>query len=110
MKSIVLFNNKGGVGKTTLTFNIAHMMAREGWRVAVLDYDPQCNISAVFLDEEDLMQRWRAPSEEGATVAACLQPVRRGKGDVIPPKMVFIGGTESSRALGLRQRHRTACP
>src|SRR5690606_14480641 len=49
MKSIVLFNNKGGVGKTTLTFNIAHMMAREGWRVAVLDYDPQCNLSAIFL-------------------------------------------------------------
>ncbi len=44
MKSVVLFNNKGGVGKTTLTFNLAHMAARQGHRVAVLDYDPQCNL------------------------------------------------------------------
>lgn len=90
MKSIVLFNNKGGVGKTTLTFNIAHMMARQGWRVAVLDYDPQCNLSAIFLDEDELVSRWQAPDAEGATVAACLEPVRRGKGDVVSPKMIDI--------------------
>lgn len=90
MKSFVLFNNKGGVGKTTLTFNIAHMMAREGWRVAVLDYDPQCNLTAIFLDEEQLVSCWQADSSEGATVAACLEPVRRGKGDVVPPKLVDV--------------------
>jgi cellulose biosynthesis protein BcsQ len=38
VKSLVLFNNKGGVGKTTLTFNIAHMAARLGVRTVVLDY------------------------------------------------------------------------
>lgn len=47
MKSVVLFNNTGGVGKTTLTFNIAHMMARKGRVVVVVDYDPQCNISSI---------------------------------------------------------------
>jgi chromosome partitioning protein len=92
VKSIVLFNNKGGVGKTTLTFNIAHMMAREGWRVAVLDYDPQCNLTAIFLDEEQLMSCWQASANEGATVAACLEPVRRGKGDIIEPKLIEIEG------------------
>lgn len=93
MKSFVLFNNKGGVGKTTLTFNIAHMMARKGWRVAVLDYDPQCNLTAIFLDEEQLVSCWQADGREGATVAACLEPVRRGKGDVVPPKLVEIEAT-----------------
>lgn len=92
MKSFVLFNNKGGVGKTTLTFNIAHMMAREGWRVAVLDYDPQCNLSALFLDDEQLVECWQADAREGATVAACLEPVRRGKGDVSAPKLLEIDG------------------
>jgi len=90
MKSFVLFNNKGGVGKTTLTFNIAHMMAREGWRVAVLDYDPQCNLTAIFLDEEQLMSCWQAESSEGATVAACLEMVRRGRGDIRPPKLIDV--------------------
>lgn len=94
MKSIVLFNDLlnrgGGVGKTTLTFNVAHMMAREGWRVVVLDYDPQCNLSAIFLDEELLMSCWQADSSQGATVAACLELVRRGKGDVTPPTMIDV--------------------
>ncbi len=40
MRTLLFFNNKGGVGKT-LTFNLAHMFAREGPRVVALDYDPQ---------------------------------------------------------------------
>ena len=88
MKSLVLFNNKGGVGKTTLTFNVAHMMARLGLRTVVLDYDPQCNISAIFLSEEVLFDLFESSSSEGATVARCIDPVRRGRGDVIPPKLV----------------------
>lgn len=92
MKSFVLFNNKGGVGTTTLTFNIAHMMAREGWRVVALDYDPQCNLSALFLEEDALMDCWQADPREGATVAACLDPVRRGKGDVLAPRLLEVEG------------------
>jgi chromosome partitioning protein len=90
MKSIVLFNNKSGVGTTTLTFSIAHMMAHEGWRVAVLDYDPQCSITALLLDEELLVGCWQADGSEGATVGACIEPVRRGDGDVITPRMVEV--------------------
>lgn len=84
MRSLVFFNNKGGVGKTTLTFNIAHLLARQGLQVVVIDYDPQCNISAIFLDEPRLFEIWEAQSN-GSTVAACLEPVRRGKGDVLTP-------------------------
>jgi len=84
MKSLVFFNNKGGVGKTTLTFNIAHILARQGIRVVVIDYDPQCNISAIFLDEPRLFEIWETQSN-GSTVTACVEPVRRGKGDVLPP-------------------------
>lgn len=90
MKSMVLFNNKGGVGKTTLTFNIAHMMARRGMRVAVLDYDPQCNISSIFLSEEQLEEIWESGEPDGRTVAGCIEPVRRGKGEVIDPKLIAV--------------------
>nr|VFJ42919.1 MAG: AAA domain-containing protein [Candidatus Kentron sp. FM]VFJ43550.1 MAG: AAA domain-containing protein [Candidatus Kentron sp. FM]VFK05594.1 MAG: AAA domain-containing protein [Candidatus Kentron sp. FM] len=87
MKSFVLFNNKGGVGKTTLTYNIAHMVSRLGQRVVVLDYDPQCNISSLFLETEELFEIWDVANSEGQTVSACLDLVRRGKGDVIAPQL-----------------------
>jgi chromosome partitioning protein len=88
VKSLVLFNNKGGVGKTTLTFNLAHMAARQGQRVAVVDYDPQCNLSSIFLSEDELAQLWQ--SGGGRTVAACIEPVRRGKGDFLSPEPIRI--------------------
>ncbi|HEU4407434.1 MAG TPA: ParA family protein [Polyangiaceae bacterium] len=90
MKSLVLFNNKGGVGKTTLGYHIAHMMARRGLRVVVLDYDPQCNISAAFLRDEELEELWggdEAPRGEGRTVFGCLENVRRGMGELLPPRL-----------------------
>jgi chromosome partitioning protein len=89
VKSVVLFNNKGGVGKTTLTFNLAHMAARLGHRVAVLDYDPQCNLTSIFLGEDELADIWQS-SRSGTTTAACISPVRRGKGDVLEPELLRI--------------------
>lgn len=86
MNSLMFFNNKGGVGTTTLTFNLAHMLARQGARVVALDYDPQCNLSAILLDEADLAELWEA-EQPGATVKDCLDLVRRGKGDLIPPRL-----------------------
>jgi len=84
LNSVALFNNKGGVGKTTLTFNLAHMAARKGHRVAVLDYDPQCNLTSVFLGEDELADVWQSEAP-GGTVSRCIDPVRRGKGDVVKP-------------------------
>ncbi len=88
MKSLVLFNNKGGVGKTTLTFNLAHMFARSGSRVVVIDCDPQCNLTAVFLDEDQLDELWEDDEPRtGVTVAACVDLVRRGRGELRPPTL-----------------------
>lgn len=50
MKSIAFFNNKGGVGKTTLLCNVASIFATEfNQRVAVIDCDPQCNSTQLIL-------------------------------------------------------------
>jgi chromosome partitioning protein len=45
MKSIVILTQKGGVGKTTLTINLAHFFALSGQKVAVVDLDAQANAS-----------------------------------------------------------------
>ncbi|MET0403460.1 MAG: AAA family ATPase [Cystobacter sp.] len=89
MKSLVLFNNMGGVGKTTLTFQLAHMMARMGRRVVALDCDPQCNLSAILLSEDELFDLW-AQEAQDRTVSDCVELVRRGKGEVRQPQLTRV--------------------
>ncbi len=48
-KRIAMFNHKGGVSKTTTTFNIGWMMASKGYRVVLVDTDPQCNLTGLVL-------------------------------------------------------------
>lgn len=51
-KIIVLFNHKGGVSKTTTTFNLAWKISEMGKKVLVVDGDPQCNLTGMFLGDE----------------------------------------------------------
>ncbi len=46
---IALFNHKGGVSKTTTTFNLGWMLAQKGHRVIMVDADPQCNLTGMVL-------------------------------------------------------------
>ncbi|MGH3898829.1 MAG: ParA family protein [Pseudonocardiaceae bacterium] len=48
-KVISVFNHKGGVSKTTTTFNIGWMLAELGHKVILVDADPQCNLTGVTL-------------------------------------------------------------
>ena len=48
-KQIALFNHKGGVSKTTTTFNLGWMLADKGKRVIIVDCDPQCNLTGMVL-------------------------------------------------------------
>ena len=66
MKTISVFNNKGGVGKTTLTFHLAHALAELGHRALLIDLDPQCNLTIYGMDQDALHDIWR---EEDAFVA-----------------------------------------
>ena len=47
-KVVALMNQKGGVGKTTMAFNLAHAFAHQGKKVLCLDMDPQSNFSSLF--------------------------------------------------------------
>ena len=58
MKTISIFNNKGGVGKTTLTFHLAHALAELGYRTLIIDLDPQCNLTILGMEEEVIHKIW----------------------------------------------------
>lgn len=48
MKVITFAAIKGGVGKTTLTFNYGDWLARQGYKVLLIDLDHQCNLTTLF--------------------------------------------------------------
>lgn len=48
MRRIVVMNQKGGVGKTTTTANLGGALSRQGWRVLLVDMDPQAHLSIHF--------------------------------------------------------------
>ncbi len=51
VQKIALFNHKGGVSKTTTTFNLGWMLTSKGKRVILVDSDPQCNLTGMALGE-----------------------------------------------------------
>lgn len=63
MKILSVFNNKGGVGKTTLTYHLAHALAESGNKVLLLDADPQCNLTIYSMDVERIHAIWEEEDE-----------------------------------------------
>ncbi len=59
MKIISIFNNKGGVGKTTLTFHLAHILAEMGKKTLLIDMDSQSNLSLFSIPEDKLGRIWQ---------------------------------------------------
>lgn len=58
MKILSVFNNKGGVGKTTLTYHLAHSLSELGYKVLLMDADPQCNLTIYTLSVEEIHKIW----------------------------------------------------
>jgi chromosome partitioning protein len=88
MKTIGFFNNKGGVGKTSLVYHVAYMLDQLGTKVIAADLDPQANLTSLFLTEDrldDLFDTSPRPTFYGA-----VSPQFRGVGDVRSPAIEEI--------------------
>lgn len=83
MISIAFFNNKGGVGKTSLVYHTAWMLAELGHRVLAVDLDPQSNLSIMALDEERLEALW-PDNDHPQTLHGAVAPLFGGTGDIRP--------------------------
>lgn len=80
MKSIAFFNNKGGVGKTTLLCNVAGYLATEmKMKICVIDADPQCNATQYFLPS-DTVNRLYADDTGDFTIHSAIEPLVIGEG------------------------------
>src|SRR5580658_4952468 len=91
MKTIAFFNNKGGVGKTTLVYHLAWMFADMGRDVIAADLDPQSNLTSMFLDEDRLEELW-PDGKHPNTIHGVVEPILRGIGDIQAPHVEAIGG------------------
>ena len=94
---LTFFNNKGGVGKTSLVYHLSSMFAALGVRVLAVDLDPQANLTAAFLDEDQLEEIWEDETTT-STIFDSIKPLL-DVGDfapvdyqVINPKLALIPG------------------
>jgi cellulose biosynthesis protein BcsQ len=86
---IAFFNNKGGVGKTSLVYHLAWMYCNLDLRVVAADLDPQANLTAAFLDEDRLEEIWEG-NHQPNTIFRCVKPLIRGTGDIADPQLEAI--------------------
>lgn len=89
MKTFAFVSNMGAVGKTSLVYHLAWMFAELGYRVMAADLCPQANLTAMFLDEDQLAELWEQ-GDVAQTILGAVAPLLRGVGDVSPATLLTL--------------------
>ena len=81
MRAVSIFNNKGGVGKTTLLCNLASSLSvHHGKSILVVDADPQCNATSYVLSNGTIEEIYEPRNP--ITINSLVEPFRKGKGSL----------------------------
>jgi chromosome partitioning protein len=93
---IAIANQKGGVGKTTTTINLAAALASKGVKTLVVDLDPQGNSSMSFLDIHQLgKSMYDALTEDHIHLADIIQPAEKVENLSIAPATISLAKIEA---------------
>ena len=79
MKVVSVINYKGGVGKTTLTANLGAYVAMRGYRVLLIDLDPQTHLTFSFISHEE----WRDKYKSTTTLKNYFYSLIEPKGNAV---------------------------
>lgn len=75
MKIVSVINYKGGVGKTTLTANLAGELARRDYKVLMIDLDPQASLTFSFIPPDE----WKEELASNQTIKNWFKPAKKDK-------------------------------
>lgn len=99
-KIVTMYNNKGGVSKTTTLFNLGVYLAQSGRRILFADCDPQCNLTELFFASNPAYDE---PEVElpGTSIYDALLPRFKGETGMIDQSKIEISESPIYKHLHL---------
>ena len=88
-KTISLFNNKGGVSKTTTAFHLGWKLAEMGHKTLIVDTDPQCNLTGLCLNTDKENKLSIFYEKNNYNIKDSLSPIFDNKPEPLQPATCY---------------------